>query len=54
MEALEELTEVDRPLRMANLARLLELRRDHAGTVEIFSAHALGRPAVPVQLWEPG
>ena len=42
------------PLRMANLARLLELRRDHAGTVEIFSAHALGRPAVPVQLWEPG
>jgi len=37
--ALEELTEVDRPLGMANLARLRELRRDHAGTVEIFSAH---------------
>jgi len=34
--ALEELTEVDRPLRMANLGRLRELRRDHAGTVEIF------------------
>jgi len=39
LEALEELTEVERPLCMANLARLRELRRDHGDAVEIFSAH---------------
>lgn len=38
-EALEELTEVDRPLRIANQARLRDLQRDHANTVQIFSAH---------------
>lgn len=39
LEALEELTETDRPLRMANHARLRELLRDHGDQVDIFSAH---------------
>lgn len=38
-ELLEEITEVDRPLRMGNQARLRELLRDHADEVEVFSAH---------------
>lgn len=38
-EALEELTEVDRPLRLANQARLRELVREHGDEVEVFSAH---------------
>jgi glyoxylase-like metal-dependent hydrolase (beta-lactamase superfamily II) len=38
-EALEELTEVDRPLRIANHARLRELVRDHGDEVDMFSAH---------------
>ncbi|GAA0396948.1 MBL fold metallo-hydrolase [Microbispora corallina] len=38
-EALEEITEVDRPLRTANQARLRELLRDHGDEVEVFSAH---------------
>ncbi|GAA4606976.1 MBL fold metallo-hydrolase [Actinoallomurus liliacearum] len=38
-EALEEITEVDRPLRMANQARLRELLRDHGDEVDVFSAH---------------
>lgn len=50
-ELLEEITEVDRPLRMGNQARLRELLRDHAGEVEVFSAHdpwAFRRYAAPV------
>ncbi|MCO6004802.1 MBL fold metallo-hydrolase [Actinoallomurus purpureus] len=38
-EALEEITEIDRPLRAANQARLRELLRDHGDEVEVFSAH---------------
>jgi glyoxylase-like metal-dependent hydrolase (beta-lactamase superfamily II) len=38
-EALEEITEIDRPLRMANQSRLRELLRDHGDEVEVFSAH---------------
>lgn len=38
-EGLEEITETDRPLRIANQARLRELRRLHGDTVEVFSAH---------------
>ena len=38
-EALEEIAEVDRPLRMGNLARLRELAREHGDEVEVFSAH---------------
>jgi glyoxylase-like metal-dependent hydrolase (beta-lactamase superfamily II) len=38
-EALEEITETDRPLRMANQARLRELLREHGAEVEVFSAH---------------
>lgn len=38
-EALEELTEVDRPLRVANQARLRELWRGHGDEVQMFSAH---------------
>lgn len=38
-EALEERTEINRPLRMANGARLRELLRDHGDEVEVFSAH---------------
>jgi glyoxylase-like metal-dependent hydrolase (beta-lactamase superfamily II) len=38
-EMLEEITEIDRPLRMGNHARLRELLRDHGHEVEIFSAH---------------
>jgi glyoxylase-like metal-dependent hydrolase (beta-lactamase superfamily II) len=38
-EALEEITEIDRPLRMANQARLRELVRDHGDEVDVFSAH---------------
>jgi glyoxylase-like metal-dependent hydrolase (beta-lactamase superfamily II) len=39
LEALEELTEVDRPLRVANLARVRELVREHSDEVEVFCAH---------------
>jgi glyoxylase-like metal-dependent hydrolase (beta-lactamase superfamily II) len=38
-EALEEIAEVDRPLRLGNLARLRELAREHGDEVEVFSAH---------------
>lgn len=38
-EMLEEITEIDRPLRMGNHARLRELLRDHGDEVEVFSAH---------------
>jgi hypothetical protein len=38
-EALEEITETDRSLRIANQARLRELLRDHGDEVEVFSAH---------------
>jgi glyoxylase-like metal-dependent hydrolase (beta-lactamase superfamily II) len=38
-EALEEITETDRPLRMANQARLRELLREHGEEVAVFSAH---------------
>jgi glyoxylase-like metal-dependent hydrolase (beta-lactamase superfamily II) len=38
-EGLEEITETDRALRIANQARIRELRRATAGTVEVFSAH---------------
>jgi glyoxylase-like metal-dependent hydrolase (beta-lactamase superfamily II) len=38
-EALEEIAEVDRPLRMGGLARLRELVREHGDEVEVFSAH---------------
>jgi glyoxylase-like metal-dependent hydrolase (beta-lactamase superfamily II) len=38
-ESLEELTETDRPLRMANLSRLRELLLDHGDEVDVFSAH---------------
>ena len=38
-DALEKITEVDRPLRMANQARLRELVRDHGDEVTVFSAH---------------
>ncbi|GAB3962136.1 MBL fold metallo-hydrolase [Actinoallomurus acanthiterrae] len=38
-EALEEITEVERPLRVANQARLRELLRDHGDEVDVFSAH---------------
>lgn len=38
-EILEELTETDRPLRIANHARLRELLRDHRDEVDVFSAH---------------
>jgi hypothetical protein len=30
---------VDRPLRIANVARLRELRSEHAAEVTVFSAH---------------
>ncbi|KAA2261159.1 MBL fold metallo-hydrolase [Solihabitans fulvus] len=39
LEALEELTEVQRPLRQANHARLRELVARHGDEVEVFSAH---------------
>ncbi|GAA2834784.1 MBL fold metallo-hydrolase [Kitasatospora paracochleata] len=39
MDVLQELTEVDRPLRLANHARLRELVRLHGGEVTVFSAH---------------
>ena len=38
-EALESITEIDRPLRIGNVARLRELMRDHSDEVEVFSAH---------------
>lgn len=38
-DAFEEITEVDRGLRMGNLARLRELARDHGDEVRVFSAH---------------
>jgi glyoxylase-like metal-dependent hydrolase (beta-lactamase superfamily II) len=38
-EAFEEMTEVDRPLRLANQSRLRELLIDHGAEVEVFSAH---------------
>lgn len=38
-EALEEITETDRPLRIANQARLRELIRDHGDEVTVFAAH---------------
>jgi glyoxylase-like metal-dependent hydrolase (beta-lactamase superfamily II) len=38
-ETLEEITEIDRPLRIANQARLRELCRNHGTTVDVFSAH---------------
>jgi glyoxylase-like metal-dependent hydrolase (beta-lactamase superfamily II) len=53
-EALEEIAEVDRPLRMGGLARLRELVREHGDEVEVFSAHdpwafaRLSAGAVPV------
>jgi hypothetical protein len=36
---LTELTEVERPLRLANLARLRELVRLHHDEVSVFSSH---------------
>jgi len=39
LDALEEATEVDRPLRIANQARLRELVGLHGDQVEVFSAH---------------
>jgi glyoxylase-like metal-dependent hydrolase (beta-lactamase superfamily II) len=39
LAALAELTEVDRPLRIGNLARLRELVREHGDEVEVFCAH---------------
>ncbi|GAB2843393.1 MBL fold metallo-hydrolase [Actinocorallia aurea] len=39
MDLLEQATEVDRPLRMANQARLRELARLHSGDVTLISAH---------------
>jgi hypothetical protein len=36
---LEEITEIDRPLRIANQARIRELRRTAGDTVDVFSAH---------------
>lgn len=39
MDLLEEITEVDRPLRIANHARLRELVRRYGGEVEVFSSH---------------
>lgn len=45
-EALEEITETDRPLRIANQTRLRELLREHGDEVDVFSAHdpwAFGR-----------
>ncbi|MET8037805.1 MBL fold metallo-hydrolase [Streptomyces sp. NPDC005345] len=38
-DLLQQITEVDRPLRLGNQARLRELVRLHAGEVEVFSAH---------------
>lgn len=38
-EGLEEITETDRALRIANQARVGELRRATEGVVEVFSAH---------------
>jgi glyoxylase-like metal-dependent hydrolase (beta-lactamase superfamily II) len=38
-DALAQLSEVDRPLRIANVARLRELRSEHAAEVTVFSAH---------------
>jgi glyoxylase-like metal-dependent hydrolase (beta-lactamase superfamily II) len=38
-EMLEEITEIDRPLRIANQARIRELRRTAGDTVDVFSAH---------------
>nr|WP_248296388.1 hypothetical protein [Streptomyces sp. S1D4-11] len=39
MDVLQQLTEVDRPLRLGNHARLRELVRLHGDEVEVFSAH---------------
>jgi|SRR6478609_3922278 len=39
MDVLQQLTEVDRPLRLGNHARLRELVREHAGRVVPFSSH---------------
>lgn len=39
MGAFELITEVDRPRRTANQARLRELLRDHGDEVRVFSAH---------------
>ncbi len=38
-EAFEELTEMDRPLRMANQSRLRELLLEHGDRVEVIAAH---------------
>jgi glyoxylase-like metal-dependent hydrolase (beta-lactamase superfamily II) len=38
-EALEEIAEIDRPLRMANQSRLRELLHEHGDEVDVFSAH---------------
>lgn len=38
-DAFEELTEIDRPLRIGNQARLREPVRDHGDEVRVFSAH---------------
>ncbi len=38
-DAFEEVTEMDRPLRVATQARLRELVRDHGDEVRVFSAH---------------
>ena len=39
LDALEEVTEVNRPLRIANQARLRELVGLHGGQVGVFCAH---------------
>ncbi|MEY9908521.1 glyoxylase-like metal-dependent hydrolase (beta-lactamase superfamily II) [Catenulispora sp. MAP12-49] len=39
MDILQQITEVDRPLRMANHARLRELVRLHGDEVSVFAAH---------------
>ncbi|WP_432186908.1 MBL fold metallo-hydrolase [Streptomyces sp. Tue6028] len=39
MDILQQITEVDRPLRLANHARLRELVRLHGDEVDVFSAH---------------
>lgn len=39
MDILAQVAEVDRPLRIANHARLRELVRNHGAEVEVFSAH---------------
>ncbi|MFI6283324.1 hypothetical protein ACIBCM_00980 [Streptomyces sp. NPDC051018] len=45
MDVLRQITEVDRPLRLGNHARLRALVRLHGDEISVFSAHDPWEPA---------